>query len=237
MNGPGNQILRAENATGDPASGGVGPVSVACGEQALTLIQGGEGCGKNALLRLLGLLDVPASGEIFFHGAPTRHLSGVARAALRNLHFGYLFAAPFLLPSLSVVENIAMPLLKNSVVSADEARERTQAVLDFIGLPDAMECRIDGLSMFEQQKVALARALVNRPAVLLVENIDAALDPDDLPRFSGLLRRAIVEFGATPVVTALSDASVPEADCVIRMENGAVAAVEAPAWNKGEPAP
>ena len=122
-------------------------------------------------------------------------------------------------------------------ISADEARERTQAVLDFIGLPDAMECRIDGLSMFEQQKVALARALVNRPAVLLVENIDAALDPDDLPRFSGLLRRAIVEFGATPVVTALSDASVPEADCVIRMENGAVAAVEAPAWNKGEPAP
>jgi lipoprotein-releasing system ATP-binding protein len=234
MNGVANIILRAENAGCNPASGDVGPVSIACRENALTLLWGGDGCGKNVLLRMLGLLEVPAAGEIFFHETPTRDLSAEARAGLRNLHFGYLFAEPFLLPSLSVVENIAMPLLKISVVSSDEARKRTQSVLDFIGLPDAMEARIDELSMFEQHKVALARALVNRPRVLIVENVDAALGGDDLRRFVELLRRANLEFNATPVVTALDEASVPAADCVIRMANGAVAEVSSDAVNKGD---
>jgi len=218
MSGSSNIILRAENA----ASGGAGPLSVACEDRALTLIYGDEGCGKNILLRMLGLLEVPACGEIFFRDASTRELSGEARAGLRNLHFGYLFAEPFLLPSLSVVENIAMPLLKISVVSSDEARSRTQEVLDFIGLPNAMEYTVDELSMFEQHKVALARALVNRPAVLIVENIDTALDGDDLLRFVEYLQRARTEFGTTPVVTALSEVSVPTADCVIRIANGVI---------------
>jgi len=129
-----------------------------------------------------------------------------------------------------------MPLLKISVVSSDEARIRTQAVLDFIGLPDAMERQIDGLSMFEQHKVALARALVNRPAVLIVENIDSALGGEDLARFVELLQRANRELGTTPVVTALSEVSVPGADCVIRMANGAIVEVSNATVNKGDAA-
>jgi ABC-type lipoprotein export system ATPase subunit len=234
MNGASNIILQAENARCDSVSGNFGPVTIACPEGALTLLWGGEGCGKNVLLRLLGLLEAPASGEIFFHGNPTRHLSGESRAGVRNRHFGYLFAEPFLLPSLSVVENIAMPLLKISVVSSDEARNRTQAVLDFVGLPDAMEHRIDELSMFEQHKVALARALVNRPVVLIAENIDAALDGDDLQRFLALLHRAKTELGATPVVTALNEAAVPEADCIARMVDGAIEEVSHLTVKKGD---
>lgn len=234
MSGPSSIILRAENVSCEPASGDVGPVSVACEGNALTLLWGGEGCGKNILLRMLGLLEVPASGEIYFNDTPTRELSGEARTGLRNLHFGYLFAEPFLLPSFSVVENIAMPLLKISVVSSDEARTRTQAVLDFIGLPNAMERQINELTMFDQHKVALARALVNRPAVLIVENIDSALDGDDLPRFVELLQRANRELGTTPVITALNLTSVPEADCVIRMANGAIAEVSNAPVKKGD---
>ena len=229
-------ILRTENASCNPGSGNVGPVSIACAEHEITLIWGEEGSGKNALLRMLGLLEVPVTGEIFFHEAPTRGFSGEERAGVRNRHFGYLFAEPFLLPSLSVVENIAMPLLRISVVSPEEARNRTQGVLDFIGLPDATECRIGRLTMFEQHKVALARALINRPSVLVVENVDTALGGDDLPRFIELLRRANAEFAATPVVTALDEASVPDADCVVRMVNGAVAEVSNPTVNQGDPA-
>ena len=229
-----NMIVRAEKAGGDWEGGGFGPVSIGCEEGVLTLICGGEGCGKNLLLRLLGLLEAPSTGEIYFHGNPTRELSAEARAGLRNRHFGYLFTEPFLLPSLSVVENIAMPLLKISVVSSGEARSRTQAVLDFVGLPDAMECRIDQLSMFEQHKVALARALVNRPSVLIVENIDAALLGEDLPRLVALLHHANSELGATPVVTALNAAAVPDAGCFVPMVNGLVAAGSEAGFEKGD---
>jgi len=96
-----------------------------------------------------------------------------------------------------------------------------------------MECRIDQLSIFEQHKVALARSLVNRPAVLIVENIDAAFGGDELSRFAGLLRGANTEFGVTPIVTAMDGASMPDADCVVRMVNGSVAEVSNASANKG----
>lgn len=234
MNGRINMILRAEYASCDTASGRAGPVSIDCCEHAFTLLWGEEGCGKNVLLRMLGLLEVPASGEIFFRGTPTRKLSEEARTEIRNVHFGYLFAEPFLLPSLSLIENIAMPLLRISVPSSDEARNRTQEVLDFISLPDPTECHIDRLPIFEQHKIALARALVNRPEVLIVENVDAALDGNDLQQFVDLLRRANMRFGTTLVVTALDQGSIPFAEVTIRMVDGMVSAISNEAGKKGD---
>lgn len=222
-----NIILRAEMvACGSGTLPGGRPrierVSLDCEAGTVTLLQGAGGCGKNLLLRVLGLLEAPDAGEVFFRDRPTRGLSEADRAALRNHHFGYLFPEPFLLPSLSVLENIAMPLLKISAVSTEEAQARTREVLDFVGLVDATESGIDGLTLFEQHRVALARALVNRPSVLIVENLDASLRDNELAQFAGLIRRSGVEFDAAVILTASDDSDVLPADRLVQIVDGAV---------------
>jgi ABC-type lipoprotein export system ATPase subunit len=220
-----NIILRASHAacarvlqSGEPSR--IESASIDFKAGSFTLLCGGEGCGKNILLRLLGLLEVPDAGEIFFNGNPTRGLPETARADLRNRHFGFLFAEPFLLPSFSAVENIAMPLLKISGVTTEEARRRTLALLDFAGIPDTGENDASQLPLFDQHKVALARALANQPAVLIVENPDAALGGSDLAEFAALLRRAAAEFGTAVIATVSSASLAPIADRVARVANG-----------------
>ena len=238
MNLNSNIILRTDNAgcsrvlrSGEPSR--IDRISVACEERALTLLWGAEGCGKNLLLRLLGLLEAPDAGEVYFRGGPTRELSGEARAALRNRHFGFVFSEPFLLPSFLVVENIAMPLLKISSSSTGEARERTQAMLDFVGLHAAGEYGVDQLSLYEQHKVALARALVNQPEVLIVENIDTGLHGEDLAQFGGLLQRANTELGATVIVTASDKTAVPAAHHAEHIATGVPERSPEPAHGEG----
>lgn len=197
-------------------------VSVRCEENIPTIFWGSDDCGKNALLRILGLLEAPDSGEIYFRETPTRILTPEARATLRSRHFGYLFTEPFLLPTLSIVENIAMPLLKITSASTVEARTRTEEMLAFIGLENEAECGIDELSLFGQQKIALARALVNRPDVLVVENVDAILQGDELQQFASLIYQAGLNFGTTPILTASSASAIRMTGRVIHLINGAI---------------
>src|SRR5882762_7651796 len=111
------------------------------------VLRGATGCGKNLLLRWLGLLQAPASGEVLVGGNATRALSDEARAELRTQRFGFVFTAPFLLTSFSVIENVAMPLFKVSQVTPEEARRRTEALLGFVGVMEAAEYKIEELPL------------------------------------------------------------------------------------------
>lgn len=222
-----NIILSAEEVSGSQTSHSGQPsriesVSLACAPHTTTLLWGADRCGKGALLRLLGLLEAPACGEVFFHGTPTRDLSGHDRAELRNRHFGFLFTEPFLLPSFSIVENIAMPLLKISSATPETARVRTLELMQFVGLSEDTEFGSESLSFYEQQLVSLARALANQPDVLIVENVDHNLRHDELLRFVELLRKANAEFKTTTIITASSDALAPLADRVVHIAAGAI---------------
>jgi lipoprotein-releasing system ATP-binding protein len=166
------------------------------------VLRGSHGCGKDLLLRWLGLLQRPATGEVLVQGSATRALSEEARAELRTQRFGFVFAAPFLLSSFTVIENIAMPLFKVSQVSPEEARRRTETLLTFVGLAETAESPVEGLSLREQYQVAVARGLVNEPAFLLVENLDGALAGEQLQSFVELLHRAAERFGTTIIATA-----------------------------------
>ncbi len=179
----------------------------------------GEG---NALLRVLGLLDLPESGEVFVEGRETRTLDEEARAGLRAQRFGFVFAAPFLLTSFTVIENVAMPLFKVSQVEPEEARRRTERLLEFVGLADAAEATIDDLTPGACFHVALARGLVNQPAVLFVEHLDGALAGEELANFAALLRRLPVELGTTVVATASSAFAVEKGDRVLGIVRGEV---------------
>lgn len=179
----------------------------------------GEG---NALLRVLGLLDLPESGEVFVEGRETRALDEEERAGLRAQRFGFVFAAPFLLPSFTVIENVAMPLFKVSQVEPEEARRRTERLLAFVGLADAAEAAIEDLTPGAQFHVALARGLVNEPAVLFVEHLDGTLAGEQLAGFAALLRRVPAELGTTVVATVSAAFAVEKGDRLLVLERGAV---------------
>ncbi len=191
-------------------------LSIAFARGTFSLLTGADGGGKNRLLRLLGLLEMPASGEVFFDGRATSALADSEREQLRNTRFGYLFSSPFLLPSLSVVENVAMPLFRISHSEPDEARVRTSELLEFTHLADHSIARVGDLSPAEQQRTALARALANRPALLIAEAV--------APAIAALLRLACVRFDVTVIASVPRDFPTEPADRVIEIDGGAVRA-------------
>jgi lipoprotein-releasing system ATP-binding protein len=180
----------------------VGELSASFAPGRFHVLRGPAGCGKDVLLRWLGLLQQPAAGEVFVQGSATRALSEEARAELRTQRFGFVFTAPFLLTSFSVIENVAMPLFKVSQVTPEEARRRTEALLAFVGLAEAAESPVEELSPRAQYQVAVARGLINEPSFLMVENLDGTLAGEELQAFVELLHRVSEHFQTTIVATA-----------------------------------
>ena len=200
------------------ASGFGLPVSADFAPGRFHLLAGESG----GLLRVLGLLDLPESGEVLVEGRATAALAEEARAELRAQRFGFVFAAPFLLTSFSVIENVAMPLFKISHVEPEEARRRTGRLLAFAEMSEAAEARIEDLTLRAQYHVALARGLANEPAILFVEDLDGALAGAELAGFAALLRRVPAELGATVIATASPAFAVEKSDRVMEIARGVI---------------
>ncbi|MCE9609534.1 MAG: hypothetical protein K8R23_04925 [Chthoniobacter sp.] len=204
------------------ASGFGLPVSADFASGRFHLLTGSTPAETGALLRVLGLLDLPESGEVLVADHATAGLDEEARAKLRAQRFGFVFAAPFLLTSFSVIENVAMPLFKVSHVEPDEARRRTGRLLEFAEMGDAAESRIEDLTLRAQYHVALARGLANEPAVLFVENLDGALAGPELAGFAALLRRVPAELGTTVIATASTAFAGEKTDRVLEVARGVI---------------
>ena len=138
--------------------------------------QGTSGSGKSTLLNQLGCLDTPTSGEYFLDGISVRSMSKTKRARLRNRKIGFVFQSYNLLPKTTALENVELPLMYNSEVSASERRERAIKALQAVGLGDRMYHKSNQMSGGQMQRVAIARALVNDPAVLLADEATGNLD-------------------------------------------------------------
>lgn len=185
-------------------------------------ICGPDGCGKNLLLHLLGLLEQPDQGEVLFGDTDATRMDVPARDALRQRHFGFLFPVCTLLPSLSVLENIAFSVLKAG--GADEERQAalTLAALQFCGLEGEADQPVSALAPDRRAAAAFARAVVHRPLVLIAESPPG----DDI--LVPLARRAVEEFGLTVVWGAAPGSlAAAEADRVLEMRGGELAAAAA----------
>ena len=134
-------------------------------EGEFVTIQGTSGSGKSTLLNQLGCLDTPTSGEYFLDGISVRTMSKTKRARLRNRKIGFVFQSYNLLPKTTALENVELPLMYNSEISAAERRERAIKALQAVGLGDRMYHKSNQMSGGQMQRVAIARALVNDPAV------------------------------------------------------------------------
>jgi putative ABC transport system ATP-binding protein len=188
-------------------------------------VMGPSGCGKTTLLNCLSGLDAVDGGEILIEGVALSKMSDRERTDYRARRMGFVFQFYNLMPVLTAVENVELPLLV-ARVHAKQARRKALEALDLVGLAGRAEHIPDELSGGERQRVTIARALVNDPAIVWADEPTGDLDSENAAEISDLMRRLNVERGLTFVIVT-HDASVGHAaDRLVRMVDGEVIAHE-----------
>ncbi|MYD97671.1 MAG: ABC transporter ATP-binding protein [Gammaproteobacteria bacterium] len=166
-------------------------VDLEVGRGDMLSIMGASGSGKSTLMNIIGLLDTPSDGSYLLDGNEVAGMPDNRRSAIRNASIGFVFQSFHLLPRLTALENVGIPLVYRGMKNADIVRHAGKA-LDRVGLGDRAEHRPNELSGGQQQRVAIARALVGEPAIVLADEPTGALDPssgrDIMELFSRLNR-------------------------------------------------
>lgn len=170
------QNIKRNFQVGDETVHALRGVSFNINEGEFVTIMGTSGSGKSTLLNILGCLDTPTSGEYLLDDIPVRTMSKPQRAVLRKRKIGFVFQSYNLLPKTTAVENVELPLMYNSAVSASERRRCAIESLQAVGLGDRLEHKSNQMSGGQMQRVAIARALVNNPAVILADEATGNLD-------------------------------------------------------------
>jgi putative ABC transport system ATP-binding protein len=203
-------------------------VSLHIGAGKFVSIMGPSGSGKSTLMHLLGALDTPTSGEVLFQGRPLQSLPDRELALLRRQRIGFIFQFFNLLPTLTAVENVALPLLLAGH-SRGKALPPARAVLERVGLAERAEHFPDELSGGEMQRVAIARALVIEPEAVLCDEPTGNLDSANSEEVLKLLR-SLPEPGRRAVVMVTHDAhAAAYGDRIIHIRDGLIASDEATA--------
>jgi putative ABC transport system ATP-binding protein len=184
-------------------------------------IGGPSGCGKSTLLHLLGCVDTPTSGTVSFEGRDVGTLSDSQRGRIRLTRIGFVFQRFFLLPMLTAWENVELPQSEAGVAAA-ERRERTRALLEYVELSDRAHHLPSQLSGGEMQRVAVARALANRPALLLADEPTGELDEQTGEHIADLFDRVHAD-GTAIVLVTHNAALAARAQTRLSMRSGALA--------------
>ena len=192
-------------------------LDVARGE--MLAVVGASGVGKSTLLHVLGTLDRPEAGTVSVGGADVFQLAEDRLRAFRNRTIGFVFQFHHLLPEFTALENVMMPMLIARRPPA-EARRHSDALLEELGLAGRTHHRPGALSGGEQQRVAVARALIQSPAALLADEPSGNLDQETGDRLHALLRRLNQDKGITLVVVTHNERLAAASDRVLRLENG-----------------
>jgi lipoprotein-releasing system ATP-binding protein len=226
-----SEVLRAENLrktyrSGEQQITPLDGISLSIERGEMIAIVGPSGTGKSTLLHLLGALDTPTSGEVYFAGKSVWSLSEEAQAEYRNCTIGFVWQRHHLLPDFTAAENVAMPLLVQgqALKAAIEAAERWLAE---VGLRGRGPQRASELSGGEQQRVAIARALINQPVLLLADEPTGDLDERNAEGVFELMRRLHESHHLTTVLATHNQSLARRADRVFLLEHGRLAPVSA----------
>jgi lipoprotein-releasing system ATP-binding protein len=182
-------------------------------------IVGASGAGKSTLLHILGALDRPSAGEVLLGGRPVAGLDDESLAAVRNRHVGFVFQFHHLLREFTALENVMMPALVGGD-AMDEARSRARDLLEAVGVSHREDHKPRQLSGGEQQRVAVARALVNRPLVLLADEPSGNLDNQTSERLHDLLFRLREQRGLSMVLVTHNRELAERADRTLLLADG-----------------
>lgn len=208
------------------------------GRREVVSIVGPSGAGKTTLLQVMGTLYKPDSGELAINGTDVLALKGAKLARFRNLHLGFVFQFHQLLPEFTAIENVMIPALIAKKPSR-EARERAAELLDFMGLSERAGHKPSELSGGENQRVAVARALMNAPDVILADEPSGSLDTRNKEELHHLFFELRDRFDQTFVIVTHDEELARLTDRTIHMRDGRIAEPEADAAEAEttEPAP
>jgi len=184
-------------------------------------IVGASGAGKSTLLYILGTLDKPTSGQLLFDGKDLSKMRLAELAAFRNKHIGFIFQFHNLLPEFTALENVSIPAFIGKKSKA-EAETRAKELLDFLGLGARLEHKPSELSGGEQQRVAVARALMNQPDVVFADEPSGNLDSTNARDLHELFFRLRKEFNQTFVIVTHNEDLANMADRKLVMRDGRV---------------
>jgi len=192
-------------------------VTVSKGE--IVSIVGSSGAGKSTLLHILGTLDKPDGGSIILNGSPLHTLKGAKLAAFRNRHIGFVFQFHHLLPEFSAVENVCIP---GWVAGRRKKEVHTEAVrlLQLLGLGARLDNKPQALSGGEQQRVAVARALINQPSIVFADEPTGNLDSKNAMELHELFVSLRNEFGQTFLIVTHNEDLAALSDRVLNMKDG-----------------
>jgi lipoprotein-releasing system ATP-binding protein len=201
-------------------------IDLAIRENEFVAITGPSGSGKSSLLYLLGLLDLPTSGEVLMRGEATSTMPEETRARARLTMLGFVFQFHFLLPEFTVLENVMLPMRALGLLSAAAMRTRGSDLLGSLGLGDHMHKRPDQLSGGQRQRVAVARALANEPPVILADEPTGSLDSKASEQVFEVLRDLVRVQGKTVVAVTHDLGMAERMDRHIELLDGRVRADE-----------
>ena len=199
-------------------------VSLDVSEGDYLAIMGPSGSGKTTLMNLIGCLDVPTSGSYLLGEREITKCSGKELAEVRNKEIGFVFQSFHLLPKLTALDNVALPLLYGGV-KKEERRERACAALETVGLADRIDHRPDQLSGGQCQRVAIARAIVGKPRLLLADEPTGALDSASGAQVMELFHQLHAD-GATIIMITHDRGIAHHADTIMTIKDGVLSGGE-----------
>jgi lipoprotein-releasing system ATP-binding protein len=196
-------------------------INIEIKEKEVVSIVGASGAGKTTLLQIIGTLDKPDSGTVTFDGTDTSRLRGKALASFRNSNIGFVFQFHQLLPEFTALENVCIPAFIAGKTKA-EAETRAKEILGFLSLSDRLDHKPSELSGGEQQRVAVARALINNPSVILADEPSGNLDSENKNELHKLFFRLRDSFGQTIIIVTHDRQLAGMSDRILQIKDGLI---------------
>lgn len=199
-------------------------ITINAGE--IVAIVGSSGAGKSTLLHILGTLDKPTSGNIWLNNTPLHSLEGKKLAQFRNEQMGFVFQFHHLLPEFTAIENVCMPALIAGKRKNDLIKKEALALLDLLGLANRATHKPNALSGGEQQRIAVARALINKPAIVFADEPTGNLDSVRAQELHALFVHLKQSLGQTFLIVTHNEELAAMSDRVLHMKDGLMLAPE-----------
>jgi putative ABC transport system ATP-binding protein len=220
-----HEVIRIENLTrfytiGEETVRALNGINLTIEKNEYVALMGPSGSGKSTLMNIIGCLDMPTSGEYFLNGPNVAQLSDSELAAIRNKEIGFVFQTFNLLPRLTALQNVALPLVYAGIPEAERLK-KAKEVLEQVGLGNRMTHKPNELSGGQRQRVAVARALVNHPSIILADEPTGNLDTktsEEIMQLFDIIHQA----GNTIVLVTHEEDIALRAKRVVRMRDGIV---------------
>jgi lipoprotein-releasing system ATP-binding protein len=197
-------------------------INLEIGEAEVVVVMGPSGVGKSTLLHIIGALDLPTSGEVNITGQNIFKLKNEALARFRNASIGFVFQFHHLLPEFTALENLQIPAMMHNFLTK-EKKEYIQYILEEVGLSHRLNHKPGELSGGEQQRVAVARALVNNPKVILADEPTGNLDKQNSEALYALLLELNEKLKQTLVIVTHNERMASQASRIIKLDDGRIA--------------